>query len=316
MKKVFTFLTSLLGTTSALTQRQESFLPPVHLAVSPRCGTLNGTVSDLNAGVNPANFKAIVSFGDSFTDGGIDNGTTLLPAVVIPPNPFAGWRSTNGPVWAEDVANATGADILSYAQWAACTDLALWPSNPRQVDFLGQMATFLGQNHQLDPDTTLYSMFFGINDWLASQIDGDHMQNASHVVLDQIEILSNPPTNGRSFLVLDVYGRGTHTASGEAWKQTIYDGLADFHLGPKQLNVAYVDFSTIWDAVFDEVMGYVPFGYVSSDACTSCSEDCNEYGWCHDPDHYFQWFGGHPSKETHRLMAEYVLEVFTQCRVH
>ncbi len=63
MKKVLTFLASVLGITSALTLRQESSLPPVHLAVSPKCGTLHGTVSDLNAGVNPANFKAIVSFG-------------------------------------------------------------------------------------------------------------------------------------------------------------------------------------------------------------------------------------------------------------
>ncbi len=132
-------------------------------------------------------------------------------------------------------------------------------------------------------------------------VDGDHMQNASHVVLDQIEILSNPPTNGRSFLVLDVYGRGTHTPSGEAWKQTIYDGLADFHLGPKQLNVAYVDFSTIWDGALDGVPGYEAFGYVSSDACTSCSEDCNEYGWCKDPDHYFQWFGGCVLEHRHPL---------------
>lgn len=120
------------------------------------------------------------------------------------------------------------------------------------------------------------------------------MQNASHVVLNQIRILSSPPTNGRSFLVLDVYGRGAHTPSGEAWKQTIYDGLADLHLGPEHLNVAYVDFSNIWDAVLNNgAEGYESFGFVSTDACTDCTEDCNQYGWCTDPDHYFSWFGGY-----------------------
>ena len=84
------------------------------------------------------------------------------------------------------------------------------------------------------------------------------------------------------------------TPSGEAWKQTIYDGLADFHLGPEHLKFAYVDFSNIWDAVLDNgVEGYESFGFVSTDACTDCTEDCNQYGWCTDPDHYFSWFGGY-----------------------
>ena len=60
------------------------------------------------------------------------------------------------------------------------TDLSLWPSNPTQADFLDQsepiqlksrivvsfwvsiVATFLGQSNQLDPNSTLYAIFFGI----------------------------------------------------------------------------------------------------------------------------------------------------------
>lgn len=35
----------------------------VHLAVHPECGSLWGTVSDVNAGLDLANIKTIVSFG-------------------------------------------------------------------------------------------------------------------------------------------------------------------------------------------------------------------------------------------------------------
>lgn len=117
------------------------------------------------------------------------------------------------------------------------------------------------------------------------------MQNASRVVLDQIKILAGPPTNGRSFIVLDVYGRGAHTSSGEAWKQTIFDGLSALH-DEQGLKVAYVDFSTIWDAVLNGSPGYEAFGFVSTNACADCTADCDQWGWCKDPDHYFSWFGG------------------------
>ena len=35
----------------------------IHLAVSPVCGTLSGSVSDVNAGVNLKDIKVIVAFG-------------------------------------------------------------------------------------------------------------------------------------------------------------------------------------------------------------------------------------------------------------
>lgn len=63
MKKLFSFLVSLLGLCSAVRVNVRQDEPPVHLAVSPNCGALHGTVKDLNAGVDPSMFKTIVSFG-------------------------------------------------------------------------------------------------------------------------------------------------------------------------------------------------------------------------------------------------------------
>lgn len=305
-------------------------LPPdnngIHLAVSPQCGKLSGSTADINAGIDSGRINTIVSFGDSYTDGGKSDGSPLDPPILIPPSPLAGGRSTNGLTWIEDVANDVKATIMDYAQSGACIDLSLWPSNPRKVDFLGQMNTFLGQDHDLNPDTTLYSIFFGINDYLASLQDGNHMPQAAQTLLDQIQILASPPTNARNFMVSDVYGRGTTAPSGEAFKQTIYTGLSEFHetgikingtSNPVKVNIAYINLANIWDGVLGSSPGYKAFGYNSTDSCTQCTASlgCTTIGMCDDPDHYFYWIPGHPSKQTMRIMADYVSEVWAQCRV-
>jgi hypothetical protein len=51
------------------------------------------------------------------------------------------------------------------------------------------------------------------------------MQAAAQVILNEIKILSNQPTNASSFLVADVYGHGTTSAPGEVYKQTVFSGL-------------------------------------------------------------------------------------------
>ncbi|KAI9068171.1 carbohydrate esterase family 16 protein [Trametes sanguinea] len=293
----------------------------IHLAVSPVCGPLSGNVSDVNAGIDLKRIKTIVAFGDSYTDGGRDDGGPLAPPVVVPPDAEAGGRSTDGKVWIEDIADDIGAALKDYAQSGACTDLSLWPSAIKKVDFLGQMQTFLNQSNDLDPDTTLYAIFFGINDYEDSKTDGTaNLQAAAQVILNQTSILAGPPTNARNFLVTDVYGRGTHTPEGDAMVQTIFSGLAELRANASAasnatLHFAFAEFARIWDGVLDGDPGYEAFGYVSTDACiVDCTDtECTTDGMCDDPDHYFYYIPGHPSKEGHRIMADYVEEVLTRC---
>ncbi|KAI0672068.1 hypothetical protein C8Q78DRAFT_1068709 [Trametes maxima] len=291
----------------------------IHLAVSPVCGPLSGNVSDVNAGVDLKSIKTIVAFGDSYTDGGRDDGGPLAPPVVIPPDALAGGRSTDGKVWVENIADDIGATLKDYAQSGACTDLSLWPSAIKQADFIGQMKTFLNQSNNLDPETTLYAIFFGINDYEDSKTDGTaNLQAAAKVILNQIRILSSPPTNAHSFLVTDVYGRGTHTPAGDAFVQSLFSGLHDLRVNTSssaRLNFAFAEFSRIWDGVLGTDPGFKAFGYVSTDACVvNCStQECTTDGMCNDPGHYFYYIGGHPSKEGHRIMADYVEEVLTRC---
>ncbi|KAH0825876.1 hypothetical protein J3R83DRAFT_7746 [Lanmaoa asiatica] len=195
----------------------------------------------MNAGLNLNQYKTIVSFGDSYTDGARHGGGPLAPAVVTPPNTEAGGRSTNGPVWVE--------------------------------------------------------------------ADGDRLPQAAQDLLGKISPLSNSPgTNAKNFLVTDVYGRGTQDDWGQAWIQSIYDGLGKFRAQSPPLNVVFVNFATIWDGVLGPDPGYRAFGYTNTSACVGTSI-------CDDPEHYFYWIPGHPSKETHRIMADYIEEVLFQCRV-
>jgi len=131
------------------------------------------------------------------------------------------------------------------------------------------------------------------------------MVAAARTLLKQISILASPPTNGRYFLVLDDYGRGTTAPQGERFKQTIFNGLNQFHLGfdptsntsakveIEPLNVAYVDFFTLWNGVLGSDPGYQVFGYTNTGWCVNCTwEGCSTNGMCDDPETYFEWIPG------------------------
>ncbi|KAH7333650.1 hypothetical protein B0J17DRAFT_721542 [Rhizoctonia solani] len=269
----------------------------IKLAIGPTCGklTTSGNVADVNSGLpDLKQYKTIVSFGDSYTAGGVKDGSKLAPAVLKPPSPKAGGRTTNGPVWIENIANDVGARFMDYAVGGAVTDKSLWPSKAGNWDFVQEANIFLGQNNKLDPATTLYTVYFGINDFSATGKDGTaNMSKAAQVILDKIKLLSSAPTNARSFLVTDSYGYGRHAASGEA------------------LKVGFVDFAYLWDGVVGETPGYTAFGYKSIGSCLVSSNTTE--GGCSDPNHTFYWIPNHPSKQTHRIMADYVEAALSKC---
>jgi hypothetical protein len=200
-------------------------------------------------------------------------------------------------------ANAT---IMGYAVSGAVVNVTLWPSRAGASDFVTQSSIFLGQNNNLDPETTLYTSFFGINDYVASHTDGNNLPEAAADYLALVNKLAGPPTNAKYWIGLDDYGRGTNATIGDAYKNAVFAGLAQTNL-----TWAFVDFSGLWKAILTGPPGYAAFGYTSSGACTLNSTSIG--AGCSDPEHTFYWIGGHPSKETHRIMADYIEEVLQQC---
>ncbi|CAE6509432.1 unnamed protein product [Rhizoctonia solani] len=288
----------------------------IKLVIDPTCGKLaaTGNVTDANRGLRDLKkYKTIVSFGDSYTAGGVNDGSPLAPPVIIPPSPKAGGRTTNGPVWIENIANDIGARFMDYAVGGAVTDRTLWPSKANNWDFVQEADIFLSQNNSLEPSTTLYTVYFGINDVAASHKDGAaNLPNAAQVILDKIQLLSGPPTNARSFLVTDSYGYGSHEAPGEAFKKKVFNGIAEMQSRVPSLRFGFVDFAYLWDAVRGPTPGYAAFGYTSIGSCTLNSSTIE--GACSDPDHTFYWIPNHPSKQTHRIMADYVELALDKCR--
>jgi len=96
--------------------------------------------------------------------------------------------------------------------------------------------------------------------------------------------------------------------------QSIFNGLNTLHTRAPYLSVAFVDFARIWDGVLGSDPGYQAFGYTSTESCV-IGDGTSTAGSCDDPEHYFYWIPGHPSKETMRIMADYVEEVIASCRI-
>ncbi|KAI0033718.1 carbohydrate esterase family 16 protein [Vararia minispora EC-137] len=266
----------------------------IHLAITAPCGKFGGGFTNANAGIKLRAFKTMVAFGDSYTDGGRHDGGPLAPAVLVGNSTRAGGRITNGPVWIEHVANRSHTLLMDYAISGALTNTSLWPSRAGSADFVGEVQTFLSQGNDLDPDETLYLGFFGINDW------------------SSIDVLRLPPTSATNFLVLDDYGRGTENAAGDAFKQAVFNGVSA--LSEEGLNVAFVDFAPLWTAILGDDPGFAAFGYTSDGSCFPTAGQLTTDGECEDSRHTFYWLHGHPSNETHKIMADYVDEVLTLCR--
>ncbi|KAE9409878.1 hypothetical protein BT96DRAFT_984223 [Gymnopus androsaceus JB14] len=272
------------SSTGLLTSRQTTSAQ-VHLAVTPNCGNFSGSPADVNQGLKPlSSYATIVAFGDSYTSGGTFNGSALAPAVLSPPNPNAGGRITNGPLWVENLASAADATLQDWSVNGSVVDSNLYST----IRFEGQ------------PDY-LTQEIFGGPEALATTVVSD-------IIFGILELNSNP-TFAKNFLIVDNYGRGTQSAEGEAYKEALFSAL--YALSKEGLNIGFVDFKTVWDGVLNGSPGYQEFGYSDDGACLS--SDLTMDGECDAPDTTFYWVPGTPSAATHSIMAEYVEEVLTQC---
>lgn len=160
----------------------------------------------------------------------------------------------------------------------------------------------------MNPNTTLYAVFFGINDVAASSRkcfpvpdilhyidhlieDGTaNLPVAAQTIIDQIKLLTQAPTNARSFLVLDISGQGKAIPTADAFRQKYFSGLNTLHSSISGFRVAFVNFLPIWTGVLGTTPGFKAFGYTSSGACTVNSS--TTVGACSDPAHTFFWIPG------------------------
>ncbi|RUS15128.1 hypothetical protein BC937DRAFT_92864 [Endogone sp. FLAS-F59071] len=91
--------------------------------------------------------KSLVVLGDSYSDPGNSQ------------------RMTNGPLWAEDLAHAWGAQLYDFAfSGATCQK---WTNNYLLPSVKDQLAMYYKEKLELHPDETVYAIWIGINDIVA-----------------------------------------------------------------------------------------------------------------------------------------------------
>ncbi|KAK0505402.1 carbohydrate esterase family 16 protein [Armillaria luteobubalina] len=284
----------------------------VQLVIEPSCGALFGTVSDLNAGLGSlSSYSTIVAFGDGYTDGGKEDGSTLAAAVQDLPNPKAGGRLSNGPVWVENLATDINATLKDYAVTATVVDHTQYPayvfSDTR--DFVYQNNYVISGRNKPTSDDTLYIVFVGMEDFLRA--DASSFPNTANNVIYELLLMTDSPLFAKNILVVDNYGRGNVTSYGNEYKQTVFDGLGTLY-SKRGAKVGFVDLGNLWAAILGTNPGYEAFGYVSTGACTV--NDTTTEGQCDNPDETFYYIPNYPSAVTHRLMADYIEAVFEQCQ--
>ncbi|KAK0225279.1 hypothetical protein IW262DRAFT_1354511 [Armillaria fumosa] len=240
----------------------------VQLVIEPSCGALFGTVSDLNAGLGSlSSYSTIVAFGDGYTDGGKEDGSALAAAVQDLPNPKAGGRLSNGPLWVENLASDINATLKDYAVTATVVDHTQYPayifSDTR--DFVYQNNYVISGSNKPTPDDTLYIVFVGMEDFLRA--DASSFPNTANNVIYELLLMTDSPLFAKNILVVDNYGRGNVTSYGNEYKQSVFDGLGTLY-SKRGANVGFVDLGNLWAAVLGTNPGYEAFGYVSAGACT------------------------------------------------
>ncbi|KAF8710492.1 hypothetical protein RHS03_02547, partial [Rhizoctonia solani] len=226
------------------------------LAFKPKCGKFSSaTYVNANSGIDLRKTKtAIVPFGDSWTAMNDSTGAYPPPPPVFLGNySMAGGRASNGPTWTEYIANDTSSEVHPYAIGGAVTDLTLWPTAiARKINinsFTNQTKVFLSQNNTWDPSTTLYTIFFGINDYTYSKTDGfDILLKSAEVVRNQTELLI--AAGAKNILTAGLYHN--QTGSGP-YKQALYDNLKSLRKQHPQINIAFADFFPLWNAINRQV---------------------------------------------------------------
>ncbi|KAF8891175.1 hypothetical protein CPB85DRAFT_1441064 [Mucidula mucida] len=276
------------------------------LALEPTCGTFSSaTVVDVNLGIDLSTITTIVAFGDGYTDGGKQNGTALDPAVQVPPNPKAGGRMSNGPLWVEYLADSINATLMDFAVHKSVASNDLYPNiTLDERDFTFQSNVLISSTEKPDTDSTLFIVYEGMEDYIISEDDLDAVNSN---IMFQILKLSSSPLNGKNFLVVDSYGRGNTSEAGDAYKLALFQGVGSAY-NNMGLNVAFADLGNLINAA---VADPESFGYESIGPCTV--DDTTTVGECDNANSTIFYITDFPSTATHELMADYVQAVIEDC---
>ncbi|OAV89039.1 hypothetical protein PTTG_08259 [Puccinia triticina 1-1 BBBD Race 1] len=275
----------------------------IKMAVQPQCGDLSSDkFVNFNTGINLDQIKTIYSFGDSWTTNGNSEGGVAKPAVAKGDSSLYGLRPTNGPVWTEDLAS-DGKILKNYAVGGATLDHNLWKARATKTDMIGHVDNFLKQKLTVDSDSSLATIFYGINDYSASLQGPGNFEDAEKQLLNQTERLINAGI--KKFIVVSPPFDKKQIKSFESSTWNGFKKLKE----SKNIEFAYIDLVALFSAILANPSS---FGYQSVESCLKSLQ--TTVGRCKNPEVYLYWIPSHPQVQTHRLIADWVRAVLKNCQ--
>ncbi|KAI9615130.1 hypothetical protein H4Q26_011670 [Puccinia striiformis f. sp. tritici PST-130] len=247
------------------------------MAVQPQCGAFTSKDSvNFNAGINLALIKTIYSFGDSWSSNGRQDGSPASPAVPQGTNPMYGRRASNGPMWTENLAS-NQRTLKSYAIGGATVDHNLWRARATKSDMVGQVDKFLSQRQPIASDSSLATIFFGINDYSSVSEGPGTLQQAANQLLKETDRLIGAGL--RQFIIV-----GTTVFQPIEFQHQLQQRGLEWFQNLKQsrgIKFAYVDLSSLFTAIYANPSS---FGYKSTGACLKSAS--TTAGGCSNPDDF------------------------------
>ncbi|WAQ91248.1 hypothetical protein PtA15_14A130 [Puccinia triticina] len=273
------------------------------MAAQPQCGTFaSRRFVNFNGGIKFSQIKTIYSFGDSWTSNGRYDGSPPSPAVRQGTYPLYGRRASNGPMWTENLASDQRT-LKNYAIGGATVDHTLWKTRAMKSDMVGQVNKFLSQRLPIASDSSLATIFYGINDYSAAAEGPGTLEQAANKLLTETERLIDAGV--KQFIVVSPY---FNRASMNNFNNLVWNGFKAFKQS-RGIKFAYVDLSALFTAIYANPSS---FGYTSTGACLKSA--MTTVGGCSDPDAYLYWIPSHPQYQTQRLEADWVRAVLNKCQ--
>jgi len=267
-------------------------------------------------------YDAIYVFGDSYCDvGNIYAATDGL----YPPAPYYKGRFSNGPIWIDHLAGATGLTVAPSEKGG--TDFAFggaWATAPQVTvegtipDVPGQVTLYLAKHDGKADPKALYIIEGGGNDILGG-LNGSlgtaaELGHAIATSLSDAEMALRR-AGARNFLIPDLFNVGllpkasaNRTFAGAATTATNTD-LTEM-LEPETLlagvKIQRLDVFTFMNAVKKDA---THFGFTN--ITTPCL-NLTALTECSDPDHTFFWDDEHPTEFGHAFFAVGVVTALSQ----
>ncbi|KAF7343174.1 Carbohydrate esterase family 16 protein [Mycena venus] len=263
-------------------------------------------------------FKHLVVFGDSFSDNG--NGAYRITNHTWPADPaYYGGRFSNGPVWVEDVASKLHLSLTDYAVGGATSNNTLvqgytGPNSIQPVpSALDQLNSYLASSSATSATAqeTLYVILIGANDvFFLPQVNASQSVAAIASVVEKLHaklgatnfLLATYPDLSR--LPLSAYIPSSAAASLKAYTTSLRAGLFALKSHRPHLHIALADLYMLFQDFFAHPKSY---GYDPSTDGKSCLTGAYSEAprmLCSDPDNYIFWDEYHPTRKSHKYVAE------------